>query len=436
MKKIFIFLFVAFTGAILTGCSQEDLEINEPTTENKDQGHYVSLDQALIRLMPFYNEAAGTTRSSVLPLVTNLERLPVRNQTRSSEEVAPYYIVNFADNAGFAVLSADDRLLPVYAFSTSGHIALEDTVSNPTLSYFFNSLLQQEADNINAGGTLPNPWGPFEPGPGGIPPGDPVKPYEQFLVLVRPLLPGTVSTWNQEEPYNKYIPNSLYVGCAAISLGQICAFHGIPKSFPFTEKDSITKKDVTKMLKPYWPNLRDATPSNTLEIDTIAKFLFYLGSEDVLNLRYQEGITTLDSTEYSKFSENVKKLGYTKCTERDYNVQTAKEILTTNRLPFIVTSYFGNYISAGDDEEFVVVGNSGHMFVIDGIASYSSPTINCYYVHCVWGMSDTGDGYFYNPTSKPYTNILPPSYKDENGKDHPSDSETYTKLKKMFLIIP
>ena len=417
-------MLVVLAGAALTGCSQEDLEINDSTTETVDQGHYVSLDQALINLMPYYNEAAGTTRSSVLPLVSNFETLTVRNQTRSSEEVAPYYIVNFADNSGFAVLSADDRLLPVYAFSTSGHIALADTVTNPTLSYFFNTLLQQEADNLDTGDTLLNLENTSEL-------------TNKFTIIVNPLLSDQVSLWNQNEPYNEYCPNKYPVGCAALSVAQICSWYGIPEKFSFTENKN------TETITLNWSNLRQALPTNSASMKILAKFLAYLGSKDLLDMRYKEGNSTIDTT--LNIINTIKKLGFSKCNERTYNLQGAKALLENHNTPFIISSVFGK--SEEKNGEFVLNFNptDGHIFIIDGIASntliVSSPTIpptyssaTFYYVHCVWGQKDHSNGFFYNPISSSRMNVLPPYSTTTNGLSIPSGWDDYTKLQHYFII--
>ncbi|MBD5204475.1 MAG: hypothetical protein HDS82_06370 [Bacteroidales bacterium] len=432
MRKLFLFLLTVLAGATLTGCSQEDLEINDSTTETVDQGHYVSLDQALINLMPYYNEAAGTTRSTVLPLVTNLERLPVRNQTRSSGEVAPYYIVNFADNSGFAVLSADDRLLPVYAFSTSGEIALEDTVTNPTLSYFFNNLLQQEADNVNINEILPVP-------------GEPYLPATKLTIIAQPLLSEQVSLWNQESPYNDYCPNKYLVGCTALSIAQICSYFGKPQNFQFTENRT------TKTIDLDWTILRNAKSTDKTSTAAIAKFLAYLGSKPMLNMTYGSSVSYIKTDTLKKsMPRTMQKLGFSRCEERKYNVQGAITLLKDSKIPLFIKSVFGTYTEKDGKEVFTPYKDDGHVFIIDGIASktlivnnpiksdptlpntYSSETF--YYVHCVWGQKNHSNGYFYNPIYPSKMNILPPYSTTIDGLSMPSGWEVYTNLQYYYVI--
>ena len=46
------------------------------------------------------------------------------------------YLVNYADDAGFALLSADSRLRPIYAISDEGSMSFSDTTYNKGLALF------------------------------------------------------------------------------------------------------------------------------------------------------------------------------------------------------------------------------------------------------------------------------------------------------------
>ena len=85
------------------------------------------------------------------------EVIPLQSETSlrstDSADIAPLaYVVNFADNKGYAVLSSDIRLNPVWAVSTVGNLDVDKEPDNPTAKM----LLQQVevAYNIDRGPIL------------------------------------------------------------------------------------------------------------------------------------------------------------------------------------------------------------------------------------------------------------------------------------------
>lgn len=416
MKNQLLWMIIILVFSAFMSCSQDELALENFVQEEKE-GHFVSLDEALIKLMPFYNEVAGTTRSAALPLVTKCEYLKIQNQTRSSDDVSPYYVVSFGEDAGFAVLSADDRLLPVYAFSTTGRMTLADTASNPTLSYFFNHVLQGEAELA----TSDDPNYTIIPG---ITP-DPINPNPRFTVVVRPLLPYGVSIWTQVAPYNKYCPNGSVVGCAALSIGQMCAFYEFPSSFSIPNSNGETVYTIN------WKAVKEDIASSS-SINIIARFLYYLGLPSLLDMKYGRDNSTVDK---EKITPAIKKLGFN-VREQNYDIAAAK-ISLENGIPFVVNGIYGYYGKNTNGEDEFKYLNGGHLFVIDGLAEFAYINLGnvSYYVHCVWGLKNgSEDGYYYNPLSEPYTNILPYTYKNENGLQYTQKDTFNIKLNKMFII--
>lgn len=162
------------------------------------------------------------------------------------------YVVNFADDAGFAVISHSARIPTVLAISDEGNLSLADTADHPGLKVFFGRLPRYyqmqlaQADSLestllddvlhklaekvdsDANGAV---------GTRGLP-GAGIIGGEGCQVVygrwyakskVSPLL---TTHWHQRYPYNQDTPmvgdNHTLVGCVAIAAGQIMAYHQKP----------------------------------------------------------------------------------------------------------------------------------------------------------------------------------------------------------------
>lgn len=128
--------------AILASCSQENIPIS-PTefNETPSNPYRITLKEALKTADNLMSRIeGGKTRSSFRTV--NDVRTMTLPKTRG--DVNPidtaFYIVNYADNKGFAVLSADKRLDPVYAISERGSLHESDTIDNPALGVFFRQM--------------------------------------------------------------------------------------------------------------------------------------------------------------------------------------------------------------------------------------------------------------------------------------------------------
>lgn len=138
MKKLA--LLTACSLLIVCGCTQENL----PTGNDDEKGsvsnpNRVSLKDALKISNRLLSRLEGKTRSSER-IVEDVQHVVFEKTRGSGENDTLFYIVNYADNKGFAVLSADKRLAPVYAISESGSISEKDTTRNPALGAFFKQL--------------------------------------------------------------------------------------------------------------------------------------------------------------------------------------------------------------------------------------------------------------------------------------------------------
>ncbi|MBR5935116.1 MAG: leucine-rich repeat protein, partial [Bacteroidaceae bacterium] len=164
----------------------------------------ISRDEALALAQDFMQGKV------MMPVQTSSSKASVRGESVDES----FYIFNAADNGGYAIIAADDRISPVLGFSDQGNINLDNMPENMAswldyYNYEINSL-KSDVDIV-----LDTPVSRNE---------------------VKPMLDNY---WRQTDPYNLLCP--VYdgiqcpVGCVALAMAQIMYYH----KWPVGEVDSI-----------------------------------------------------------------------------------------------------------------------------------------------------------------------------------------------------
>ena len=313
------------------------------------------------------------------------------------------YIVNYDDEKGFAVVSSDKRLRPIYAVSDSGSLHIRDTVSNKGLAIFFNIVNEDIALTASK-----QPSGFF-------------GANNKFIVLnaqVPPLLwPGT-RLWSQLAPYNKYCftPNGEQsaAGCVAVACGMAMSYFDWPKYI-----------DGRQLL---WRSMKKNGNN-----DCIAYLFVKLGVKKLLDMEYTkgEGEASVENV-YRTFEH----LGYLKPnTLRGFDEESVCAALVAAN-----QSHANNKEGNGPVLVYGMntITKNGHMWVIDGYAvdivsgNYKNPLT---YFHCVWGQGGENNGYFSLDSEQlGGKNQL----KDIDDSNDSTNKEKYTNLKYIinFKIDP
>ncbi len=140
MKKYFILLI----AAIFLAACEKDFQPVAENVELKDvvQSNKVSLKEALLYAENSINGINPTTRSAERK-VKSTEIYVAKPATRSAEgaEVS-FYLINYENNEGFAMVSTDSRATPVYAYSDEGSLTAEDFETNPFLKIFIEGSIE------------------------------------------------------------------------------------------------------------------------------------------------------------------------------------------------------------------------------------------------------------------------------------------------------
>lgn len=306
----------------------------------------------------------------------------MKEQTRSSKTKIDtlLYIINYSNNDGFAILSADKRLNPIYAIADKGNLNWDDTVENRGLAEFHKMMQASISSRIVGVENVDTPrrWIPenvsFK-----------LKAEDKVLALLWP----NVLQWNQHEPYNIFCFDKqgrrALAGCVPISVVQAMSFFDTPSSW-----------DGERLI---WRSIKKGNDNEVL-----ARLIRKLGNKDLLDVEYG----TVWNGGSSAYTSNVKRtleaMGYVCGSYGNFTDGLCRERLKgsikdpKNRGPFLMSA-----LPEGE--------SYGHSWVIDGYIRNSiyihrneDSDPDNYYLwdydytlfHCVWGWSNgQSNGYFY-----------------------------------------
>lgn len=402
MKRMYFLLLVAI--ALVTCEKERELAVNSTDLQEVVTHNKVSLKQALLYAENSINGIKTTTRGAERK-VKSTEIYVAKPATRSAEgaEVS-FYLINYEDNQGFAMVSTDSRATPVYAYSDEGSLTAEDFETNPFLKIFIEGSVENYQIEV-ANNSIYDPieWPdssnrdvlkyPIVEYKGGR--------YYRGDVTENIDKPQLLTTyWEQGAPYNKNCQNSL-AGCGPIAAAQIMAYHKHPLQF-----------------NGHIYNWNAMTASSTLSDGSAgaisaAQLIYDIGSTAGINYPTETGVDI-------------------------YRLRNTIEFFSYNCVEFIPNDNNYNYDIGRireniDDELPVLIGGfpdngAGHAWVIDGY-NYHNSSITYYYTfapynvfesiilsnytyfHCNLGWGEThnkqtqNNGY-YNANSLLYNNNL------------------------------
>ena len=282
-----------------------------------------------------------------------------------------FYVINFGDDNGYAVLSANKKIgMDVVCLTEKGHLnqnhfskaeqvinagtynqeeipAIEDDSDTTFIPEVLLSAALERMANVIA----PSDWEIIGGGPSGI---------------VAPLLK---TKWGQINPFNTYVPTDCPTGCVPTAIAQIMAFEEHSSTMVFDGVTCIWSE--MKTVRTY-PNVSSDGTSDGRE--QVARFLKALGAPANCNVSYSPNGSgaydirakiTLQNYGYS----NVQ-LHYGFTFNNDLRLKVSQQLL------------YGHpaYVSGTTND------NKGHAWVVDGYY------VNTYHIN--WGWYGDGDGFF------------------------------------------
>ena len=275
-----------------------------------------------------------------------------------------YYVFNFK-SGGFVIVSADDAVNPILAYSYNGK--LKEGKNNPNLDYWLHNyskeikyIIDKKYDNSET-----------------------LKKWNNILnkrfstktesKSVDPLL---TTTWSQGESYDDYCPEGTPTGCVATAMAQIMNYYEFPAtgvSWHAYNHPTYGMQNAFFSKTNYdWANMPDTSGS-----PAVALLMYHCGVS--VDMNYAPDGSGAQSSDvpyalanYFKYSQSINYV-----EESNYTDSTWKNLLENeldNSRPI--------YYSAQDTS----VG-AGHAFVCDGYDAND-------YFHFNWGWGGSANGYY------------------------------------------
>lgn len=358
MEKFKCWILVTLCVVLCVSCTKvEDTEVLVSKEKNP---FFIPLDSAIAisnRAVRAICEGEQTRSSNIIREVDDAKLVSLSSrQTRAAdvnELSTSLYVVNYKDNNGFAIVSSDRRLRPLYAVSDTGHFEFTDTLKNMGLSLFVKGVENDMMKSVH---------------------GDSVSvqasssSLDNLTVLVRPKIWRGPRLWSQDAPYNTYCftkdKKNAKVGCAAVACGIIMTYYEWPW---FVDSVRIG-----------WHGMKKYTFDHDID------YVFgKLGHPKLLNMQYGEYAS---SAPIGNVPRTFERFGYDRPNDVDYFTESAVcKYLRTNG-PVLVG---GNNKATG----------AGHIWVIDGYSTdqinSSGEVVGSILFHCIWGWNGYNNGYFF-----------------------------------------
>lgn len=304
---------------------------------------------------------------------------------KSSDSTPSIYVFN-VDGGGFVVVSAEEKVKPILAYSTNGSFDVENMAPgfNFTLTSYQDEIEFVRKNNIAATDDIKKEWSMVE-SKGRI--------TENRSAGVGPLL---TTTWNQNYPYNSLCPvdtaghgGHVYAGCVATAMAQVMNYWGYPTTgsgshsyvpFSWSYEQTYMYDEQTANFGETFYNF-DMMPDDLDSLST---------EEEIYNialLQWHCGISVdmMYSPEGSgAYSEDVP---YAVSTYFGYNYPDMLDMWYYNNdewaeaLKMELDQLRPMYYSGSDDS-----GLGGHAFVCDGYDENN-------FFHFNWGWSGRDDAF-------------------------------------------
>lgn len=411
MKKNAFLLSLAI---LLAGCSDEivdskDYQVNlEVPTISKP--YYVSYEDALTKSLCFVKGELNS-RSSVEPSVRNHFVLREnKNRTRSVNDTidVAFHVINFENNGGFAIVSADSRTTPIYAYSDEGNLDEDSFSRNRILQFYLASAVEYYKDEISAYKVAPD--APLRPIP------LPLDSIPRYLVPVvvdgqTYYLGGNTYTrrsscelptsWDRFSPYNSQFP-LLNPGQSSelctpspgtVAFGQIAAYFQHPIGYGNTTFDWTSINAQSGF--PY-----NATPC--YNSDCVSSLLYTIMNDMGIGMGVQ-----MDD-DLGKIRNTIRHFGYNASSRENFNSTNVRNSIDSSH-PVIAYGEIYTHDGFTSHNKFAWVIDAYKQDENVSIYYYSTPPYNeafryttygSVYYHCNWGENGSGNGYFLDTFSR------------------------------------
>lgn len=253
MKK---FLFI-LTVLLLSACSQEEFLTGRDDISGKEG--VITRKQAQETLQRVREEFYPQTRSKNLCIASCETYGPSLQPSTRSDEDPVFYVFNYEDNQGFAIMAATPRLPQVLAISDKGNLDLLNLPENGVRLFAkglidYSDWIEERDTGAVSDGVVYT------------------KKFHRTNVKTTPLCRVK---WHQNYPYNQYTPivngTNALVGCGGVAVAQAMSVYGQPTNFQGYNFD--------------WQAMTEEDPSDDA-VRQIARFMEVIGREGIGGFDY------------------------------------------------------------------------------------------------------------------------------------------------------
>ena len=376
-------IILTLFGILLFSCSQEeqvDQHLEQESLSLIKEDRAIEIAKNVI----FKSDILSKSRNNKIAISKKQIREILPVQDENSKNV--FYIINYENN-GFIILSADNRISPILAYSDKDEFRT-NSESYPSglvewLSLTKNSIKSIREKNNQQSIEMKQEWESFST-QRLVEPDDPNDCDNEFE-QVGPLLS---TTWNQRCGFNDFMPTMscnvpcghAYAGCVPVAIAQVMRFHEYPTNYNWSNM----------------PNNSGSTTTASLINDIHNAITVNIFGNEYPAVSYSCDGTGVDK-DYNTAGVFTNKFGYSTANQGAYNSETVKQQLRWKR-PVI--------LGGGRNDGWWIFNDytDGHMWVCDGFRRTKSCMFDDYgnligavgylYFHMNWGWGGNENGWY------------------------------------------
>lgn len=331
-----------------------------------------SISDASIIAQKFVHDKSIMLSSYSMSLKLSSSIISKDSKLRADKE-AYYVFTPSSDEAGFVIVSGDERMPDVLAYSDESNFDID--CIPPSVRYWLDCY--EEAFLNLTDSNTPTPSHLESVNPDGV----------------APLLGK--NAWGQSDPYNRLCPSvgkdRCVTGCVATAMAQVMKYHRYPDTgkgsvnyYTNTNKIHLQKDFSSVQLE--WDKMLDAYKKNFSqeEANAVAELMFACGTSVKMDYCTSEqgGSGAYQTDLVTAFVDNFSYDSDAAFMDRRYcSVENWHQILINELNAGRPVNYAGQSMRDG-----------GHSFVFDG---YKTEIGNNYpYYHVNWGWNGVCDGYY------------------------------------------
>lgn len=385
MKKTFVLTLLSS----LIACNNEDVPSVDNIQDNVKISSIRSLEEAKQIALDATNMLnPNKARSAYRTLDLGNIKIITKASSRNTESVNDtlMYIINYEDNAGFAVISANPNTEALLAVTEQGSY---NSTNNENKNGGFAIFMERAEKYVSTYSIpeLPNP-------------GVGLKEYKMVsdttTVEVNPLINAQ---WGQEGPEAAYTPNGA-TGCMITAMAQIMSYYKYPTllniTYPGATKTTQTLNWVNMEQHDYIKDIIGTCTANNDAHEAIGQLHRQLGH--LTNSTYKDSGAT--STTHADAISAFTTLGYNAPNFTTYStaiydrlienkpvIVTGQDNASSKKLhAWIVDGYF--------EQKIVVTEWTKDMYAFEWELLTEYPPKYTRHLHINWGWSGECNGYF------------------------------------------